>query len=753
MAEPTRDAPPSVRPIEDRLNDRLDSWKEIAAYLNRDVTTVQRWEKREGMPVHRHLHDRMGSVYASRAELDAWVNGRNLRATQENGNPVGPPAAVETNENASPVSSDRNVPIIPVTPQSGRRPWTAIIAICGCVLLLSAGWFVYKRWRVIYPAPLVQRALTRLTSDDGLQTGATWSPDGRFIAYSSDRGGKYDIWVRQISGGDPIQITKGPAENWQPDWSPDGKYIAYRSEEGDGGIYITPALGGTGLQRKISFFGYFPRWSPDSSRILFQTGSDLIGGYLYAVGLDGKQPRPVLTDLGENRIPMFATWHPDGKRITTWIFDGTTLVGTGSPIPSFLTEPIYGGPAIESKITPELRKQVEAALAPGVAEWRTDFRFAWAPSGKAVYYERTFRGARNIWRMSVDPVTLQPTRVERLTTSPGPDTELSVSPDGSKIAFTSERQQIRAWAFPFDAHRGRVTGSGQPITSPGIEAWSLNLSRDGKKLSVDGSRDGHLGHWATTVPNGREESFGADDSYIRGLPIWSPDGKHAIYGRWQSASDKVQIVGEVQLVVWSSDQRSEDPVEGWSSPFGGVTDWSPDGQSVLVTHWASLTARPSIWQLFVHPSLSRVSSAREMTSDPNYQLYQAHFSPDGRWIVFEGVKENSNSIIFAIPAAGGPWIRITDGKHWDDKPRWSPDGRTIYYLSERKGSLNVWGVHFDPVKGRPQGEPFQVTSFETPTLMIPKNITLVQFSLTDGRLVLPMAQASGNIWTLDNVDR
>ena len=55
-----------------------------------------------------------------------------------------------------------------------------------------------------------QRALTRLTFDDGLQIGATWSPDGRFIAYSSNRGGKFDIWVQQVSGGDPIQITKGP---------------------------------------------------------------------------------------------------------------------------------------------------------------------------------------------------------------------------------------------------------------------------------------------------------------------------------------------------------------------------------------------------------------------------------------------------------------------------------------------------------------------------------------------------------------
>src|SRR5512135_1556483 len=60
--------------------DRLDSWKEIAAYLGRDVTTAQRWEKREGMPVHRHLHDRIGSVYAFRTELDAWSRGRNLAA-------------------------------------------------------------------------------------------------------------------------------------------------------------------------------------------------------------------------------------------------------------------------------------------------------------------------------------------------------------------------------------------------------------------------------------------------------------------------------------------------------------------------------------------------------------------------------------------------------------------------------------------------------------------------------------------------
>ena len=72
---PERDDSGSLAP-----DDRLDSWKEIAAYLKRDVTTVQRWEKRESMPVHRHLHDKLGSVYAFRSELERWTRGRKPQA-------------------------------------------------------------------------------------------------------------------------------------------------------------------------------------------------------------------------------------------------------------------------------------------------------------------------------------------------------------------------------------------------------------------------------------------------------------------------------------------------------------------------------------------------------------------------------------------------------------------------------------------------------------------------------------------------
>src|SRR4029077_5435839 len=134
-------------------------------------------------------------------------------------------------------------------PPSGRAFRVSMLMVA-CALLAGAGFFIYKRGPLFeagggffnkkggkVSGPPGQRTLTRVTFDDGLQIGATWSPDGRFIAYSSDHGGKFDIWVKQLSGGAPVKVSQSAGQNWQPDWSPDGKNIAYRSEEGDGGIY------------------------------------------------------------------------------------------------------------------------------------------------------------------------------------------------------------------------------------------------------------------------------------------------------------------------------------------------------------------------------------------------------------------------------------------------------------------------------------------------------------------------------------
>ena len=141
------------------------------------------------------------------------------------------------------------------------------------LLLLVASLFW---WSLRRPTPLSQPLLTRLTTDSGLTTDAVISPDGKLIAYASDRGGNnLDIYVRQASGGDPIQLTRDPADDHQPSFSPDGGQIVFRSERDGGGIYIVSALGGEA--RLLAQKGRNPRFSPAGDWIAFWVGP--VAGY------------------------------------------------------------------------------------------------------------------------------------------------------------------------------------------------------------------------------------------------------------------------------------------------------------------------------------------------------------------------------------------------------------------------------------------------------------------------------------------
>ena len=126
MGEPSPGASPPDSPAEDRL----DSWKEIAAYLNRDVTTAQRWEKREGMPVHRHVHDKRGSVYAVGSELDAWLQSRKQRLGEEDeGQTSEAPAEAE--------AALRQRAILPA------RGWPAVAGVV-VLGLLAVAYFTFR---------------------------------------------------------------------------------------------------------------------------------------------------------------------------------------------------------------------------------------------------------------------------------------------------------------------------------------------------------------------------------------------------------------------------------------------------------------------------------------------------------------------------------------------------------------------------------------------------------------------------------
>ena len=641
---------------------------------------------------------------------------------------IAPVTFVETANAITPVHP-ADVPVAkpPGSRSLGRRIarrllWGAAIAI-STLVLTTVGAVVYSRR---YPPPSrPQRSLARLASGSALQFGVTWSPDRRMFAYSSDRGGKFDIWVQQTGGVEPVKVTSMPGHNWQPDWSPDGNSIVFRSEGDAGGLFVIPALGGPA--KKIANFGYRPRWAPDGRQVLFS--STVLRNFwnkLFLVGTDGKPPREILGEFFEQSGITWraATWYPGGDRISVW---GSRQAGGCG----FWTVPIAGGAGIESRVSFDF---AQTARGLDLTCLSKDGDFVWAPSGRAIYFAARSREVQNLWRITVDPSTLEWKSLDRLTTGPGPDSDIALSLDGKQLAFTAHAEQTRVWLFPFDAVRGNLTGKGQPVTPLGTEVRGPDISPDGKRLVYIAEHSGRIELWEQSLEDGRRTVL-TDNGPERFEPRWSPDGSRILYS---------SVLGDCRAM----------PAGGSSeqilSAEGNCTDWSPDGKSVILTQPEPGGAGSAMRLVPIATVSNGPAKGRLVTTSRDYAFFQTHVSPDGRWVVFETLRHKAaaNGRLYAVSSSGGEWIPLTDGNSFDDKPRWAPDGEAIYFVSARQGFANVWGIRFDPLKGLALGEPFRITSFDSPALMI--LLDGLQLSVAANRLVLPMTESSGNAWVIEN---
>ena len=154
--------------------------------------------------------------------------------------------------------------------------------------------------------------LTRLTADPGLSWEPSISPDGKLVAYASDRAeSNLDIWVKQTTGGEPIRLTTDPADDRQPDFCSDGR-IVFRSERNGGGVYSVSALGGS--PTLLAPRGLQPRCSPDGNLVAYWEGSE--GSYekgsVFIVPSSGGAATRVASDLPQARWPL---WFPDGSSL------------------------------------------------------------------------------------------------------------------------------------------------------------------------------------------------------------------------------------------------------------------------------------------------------------------------------------------------------------------------------------------------------------------------------------------------------
>ena len=589
------------------------------------------------------------------------------------------------------------------------------------------------------PAP-VSRTLWQFSHGNGSQADPAWSPDGTRLALASDAEGSSGIWVHGVDDPLAIRLTSSAPRDGAPSWSPDGRSLVFRSERDGGGLFIVAATGGE--ERRLTTFGAVPQWSPKGDAILFSHAApDSVRAIkLYVVSPSGGAPIPLtFPGLSGYRVRA-AAWTPDGH-VSIWARDGAAMR-------HFITVSIDGTSVRHSTIPADVAS----------AESDTAFTaFKWAPSGRFLYFEGRSQAVRNLWRVAVDPQTLawlgSP---ERLTVGPGADVGLSVSADGSKLAFGVNTAKPGIWAFPFDPATGRIGTRGKRIVSGDSGERGADASRDGRHILYRLSRANRAEIWEHPAGSAARLLV-SDVGWSQTSPRWSPDHSRLAYQRSRTAEGHPRHRSVAVLDLDTGGRPVETIVNLGPSEEIIPTDWTSDGRSILAAcrlaagepigtcslpaHEPGLTARP--------PVITRLAS------DAGANLFQQRYSPNQKWISFVAVPivDQSVTTVYAMPAAGGPWRAITDGAAYDDKARWSPDGRILYYISNRDGRFEVWGRRFDPDAGHPQGEPFRVTSFEGTRQVLSPYLTDMEMFITPDRIFLPMSEASSRVWILDQVDR
>ena len=379
-------------------------------------------------------------------------------------------------------------------------------------------------WSLRRPTPLSQPLLTRLTSDSGLTTDAVISPDGKLIAYASDRGGdNLDIWVRQVSGGDPIQLTRDPADDHQPSFSPDGGQIVFRSERDGGGIYIISALGGE--DRPLTSKGRNPRFSPAGDWIAFWVGP--VAGYplgaqagkIFLIPPTGGNPKPI--DPPGILAAGCPIWSPDGTHLLFYGSDSSNLA-VWFPTSDWWVWPLAGGNAVKTGAFEVFAAQninlTLPSLIPAPAEWMDDQVFFSAKAGDSV----------SLWQVSISPRNWRITGpARRLTTGSGLDIRPSFAKTGL-LVFSSLVENADIWSLPIDASQGRVKGPPEQLTHDLALDYLPSMSADGKKLAFVSERSGNPDIWMKDLENGKEKPLTASPAKEIS-PRISPDGSLVSY--------------------------------------------------------------------------------------------------------------------------------------------------------------------------------------------------------------------------------
>lgn len=607
-------------------DDTLESWKEIAAYLKRDVTTVQRWEKREGLPIHRHVHDKSGSVFALKPELDRWRRAR-TRAPDSPSDGADPLADVEP---------DRELPALDAlqaAPTSSGLKRATLFGVGLAALLLTVGGL--RPRTTLTPSSPIAFAVTPA---DGLALLANEppviAPDGRSLVYvAMNREGIVQLWVRALDDV-AARALPGTEGARHPFWSADARQIAFFA---NGRLMALTVRAGEPRAICEAPFGQAGAWTADGT-ILFPLTAQ---SGLHKVRMEGGTPvaltRPD-TAAGDfaHRAPHFL---PDGRR---FVF----LVKSTSPD----REGIYVGSLDGSGHRKVLRSLSEAWYAAG------HLLFVQPPALMAVAIH-----PQSLVTLGA-PVALTRETSHESFTGRG---LFSAAENGTVVYSTVRQPLMRLAAIDRDGRRHETN------PAPGV-FWDLARSPDGRTVAMTrlGPGDANRDIWLLDVRSARLDRLTADAAEDA-MPVWSPDGRQIAFSSRRLGTFDVFVQpaasgSATPLIVAPGDQ--------W------VNHWSSDGQFLLYS--ATTPGNDTRSDLFVFDLVRGTTTPLVRTSGRDTQ---ARFSPDGRWIAYScDARGQPEILVRPFPSRGQDErvVSVAGGSY----PRWRGDGQELYYI-DAAGSL------------------------------------------------------------------
>ncbi len=468
-----------------------------------------------------------------------------------------------------------------------------------------------------------------------------------------------DIWVVPIEGGIAYRLSTPPGPEMFPKFSPDGKYIAFSGNYG-GNIdaYVISSMGG--IPHRLTYHGNMDRvvdWNPDGKHVLIassrESGSQRFSQF-YSASVDGGMLAKLPLAYGE-----MASYSPDGHQLA--FTDKTRL---------FRTWKRYrGGWAADIYIF-NLDSLTSRVIAPNESN---DELPMW--SGNKIYFmsDRSPDSHYNLW--SYDLGTREIRQLTKFTTedihfpSLGPK-DIVFEAGGKLYLFDLSTEQYKEVKISVVTDDITLAPKTEKVEKYISGRW---ISPDGKRVVLEARGD----LFSVPAEKGYVKNLTRTSGIAERSPAWSPDGKFVAF--WSDAS------GEYELTLMNMETGEENKLTSYGPGFRYQPYWSPDSRKIAFVDQAM--------KLHIYNTDSHTTTDVDKglwLFEGDLENFSFSWSPDSRWLAYSRGLDNRSRAIFIFNTGNNTRTQVTSGYYSDTDPVFDPEGKYLYYLTNR---------HLSPVYG------------------------------------------------------